>query len=381
MTADQTSTAESDAATSPPEAGGFAIGRGGGLSPKALALRTAARVKADDVPSLAAGVAFKIFLSLFPALIAGVAIFSYVIEEPLKIARELRLVLPPGFVGDILEPRLEGIAEAGGVAAVALIGGLLGGLWAATSAAATLIKALNRINGVVEHRGFLAQRWVALLVTLALLLVLVVVATLVVFESQLREWVLPPQLGAAGTVLFRVVQVGVLLGALVSLFAFIYSVAPHRDRLSRQWISAGSITGVAGWLVLSLAFRAFVQTLGTYEQTYGSLAAVAITMLWLQLSMMMLLLGAEIDVVIRREHETDEALVEGAGMGMVEPPPGEPAVGPLVRSPAGGPGLGSGPSAGGPSAIDTTRTPRTVAAVAGLGALAMAVGVAVRGRR
>lgn len=381
MTADHTRTADADAATPALGVDSSAPGRGGGLPLKTLASRVVARVKADDVPSLAAGVAFKIFLSLFPSMIAGVAIVSYVMDDPLEIARQprVRAVLPPGFVADILEPRLEGVAEAGGTAAVALLVGLLGGLWAATSAAATLIKALNRINGVLEHRGFLVQRAVALMVILALLLVLLVVAALIVFESPLREWLLPPQLGAAGTLLFRVVQIGVLLGALVSLFAFIYSVGPNRERLSREWISAGSITGVVGWLVLSLAFRGFVQTLGTYEQTYGSLAAVAITMLWLQLSMMMLLLGAEVDVLIRREHETEEALIEGAGMGMVEPLPVGPAVGPLARSSAGG--SGTGPAAGSPSTIDTTRTPRTVAAVAGLGALAAAVGVAVRGRR
>lgn len=375
MTAEQTPAHE--AAPVRPGAPTAAAGRG--LSVKAVLFGTVAQAKADDVPSLAAGVAFKMFLSLFPALIAGVAIFSYVIDDPLEVARQprVRAVLPPGFVADILEPRLEGVAEAGGTAAVALIVGILGGLWAATSAAATLIKALNRINGIVEQRGFVAQRGVALLVTLALLLVLLVVTTLIVFESQLREVLLPPQLGAVGTVLFRVLQIGVVLAALISLFAFVYSVAPNHDRRLGRRISPGAITGVVGWLVLSLAFRAFVQTLGTYEQTYGSLAAVAITLLWLQLSMMMLLLGAEVDVQIRREHETDEALAEGAGMGMVEPPPDESATGRLVISPAGGPRV----PAGSPSTIDTARAPRTVAAVAGLGALATAIGVALRGRR
>lgn len=329
-----------------------------------------ARVKADDVPSLAAGIAFKIFLSLFPALLAAIAIFSYVVD-PVEIAAKLRPVLPPGFVSEIVEERLVGIAADRGAAVVALIAGALGGLWAASSAAVTLIKALDRIHGVSEQRGFVAQRAVALLVIAGLLVVLTVVTALVVLGPQLRDTLLPPQLGTAGSALFTAGQIAAAAAALMLLFAFVYWLAPNRERSQWRWWSAGSVAGVVAWLVLSLAFSAFVQTLGNYEETYGSLAAVALTMLWLQLSMMVVLLGAEVDVQLERQRETSEALVEGAGMSVLVPPPA-----PTVTDE--GPGHPNGDSVGG---IDPRRVPRTTAAVAGLGALALVIAVAVRGRQ
>lgn len=364
------------------------------MTPTTVLKGALARVRNDDVPSLAAGVAFKIFLSLFPALLAAVAVFSYVVD-PLQVARELRFVLPPGLINDVLQQRLEGLAEESGTAAVALVVGVLGGLWAATSAAATLIKALNRINGVTDTRGFLAQRLVALLVTLGLLLVLAVVAAAIILEGPLKslfDWALDGELGMAGSALVTVAQGVVALLLLIGLFAFVYRVGPNRQGRPRRWISAGAVVGVVGWLVLSLAFRAFVQTLGTYEQTYGSLAAVAITLLWLQLSMMMLLLGAEIDVEVGRGRETAEALAEGAGMA---PPSGAAR----LTADAGGvaidagdaaqaPASAAGADAGGVRVVGeglsgpgSAPRPRTVAAAAGLGALGLAVVLGLRGRR
>lgn len=328
---------------------------------RAVAAGVVARVKTDDVPSLAAGIAFKVFLSLFPALLAALAVFSYVID-PIEVARDLRPVLPPGFVNDIIEERLVGIARDRSAAAVALIAGALGGLWAASSAAVTLVRALNRINGVTDQRGFVAQRGIALLLILGLLGALTVVVGVIVLGPQLRRWLLSPQLGMAGSVLFTVAQILVAVAALMLLFAFIYWLAPNRELPRWQWRSPGSVVGVLGWLVLSLAFSAFVQSLGTYEETYGSLAAVALTMLWLQLSMTVLLLGAEIDVEFEHRHDTAEALAEGVGMDGF--PPAAAAAGGAVRP-----------------TVDPTRRPRVPAALAGLAALVVAVVVAARGRR
>lgn len=374
------------------------------------------RIKADDVPSLAASVAFKIFLSLFPSLIAGVAIASQVAsrQQLLDLFRQQQFVLPPGVTG-LIEDRLESLVDTPGAGGIALAG-IAAGLWAATSAAATLIKALNRINAVEEHRGFVVQRALALLLTVGLVVTLLVVVAVVVLGPWVREQMraaldLPLNLGVVGTGLWVLAHVVVAVAALIGFFAFVYWVGPNRERPQWRWISAGSITGVVGWLALSAGFSAFVQTLGAYEQTYGSLATVAITLLWLQLSMMMLLLGAEIDVEIAREQETAQALEEGAGMTVMEPPPVVPDAG-VARAGAAAdtaaPGsrerfaAGQARASGGWAPIadglptpegrravapperlvslEAARPSRAAAAGAGLGALAIAVRLAWRRR-
>lgn len=380
---------------------------------KPVARAALQRVKSHDLPSLAAGIAFRMFLSLFPALLAAIAVVSYVVEDPLAVARDLRPFLPPGFVSDLLEERLMSIAQERGTAAVALVGGALGGLWAASSAAVTLIRALNRINGVPERRGFVAQRSVGLLLVLGLLAVLVVVMALVVLGPQLRALVMPPQLGMLGSLLFSAAQTVVVLATLMLLFAFIYWIGPEHERSRWRWLSPGSVVAVVGWLVLSLAFRLFVQTLGNYEETYGSLATVALTMVWLQLSMMVVLLGAEIDVEIASLGERAQSIAEGVGAGVVEPPVPQPAAaGAAAGMAAGSPqgrtttgtvaeraARGSGatentpaPLAAGVPTVDRHGElrpaeatgpggiPRTTAALAGLGALAAAVVWALRAR-
>src|SRR5688500_14164966 len=141
-----------------------------------LGKATLAEVKADEVSLLASAVAFGIFLSIFPTLIAAVAIFGLVTEpsELSRLLNEARAVVP-GDAFTLLQRTLAGLTEAGtgGIA----VAGIAGGLWAASSAAAVLIKALNLAYDVHERRKFVKLRAVALAITLALF---VAIATLMV---------------------------------------------------------------------------------------------------------------------------------------------------------------------------------------------------------
>ncbi|HWB71760.1 MAG TPA: YhjD/YihY/BrkB family envelope integrity protein [Egibacteraceae bacterium] len=288
------------------------------------------QVKADDVPTLAAGVAFKIFLSIFPSLIAAVAIFSLVMSParlPALLGR-LEGLVPPEVIEQLLEPPLTGLVGASGGAAGSLaVLGVLGGLWSATSAAVTLIKALNRINHVEETRNVVAQRAVALVLTLALLGVIVALIVLVVVGPQVQDWLLPARLeDSPVAVLFGVGQFLVAVALLMGLFAFVYWLGPDRQRAGWQAFSPGAVLGVAGWLALSAGFTLYVQLAGNYRATYGTLAGVIVALLWLQLSMLVLLVGAELDDEIA-QLRTRRAAVVRAGFGLAGPDagPAEPA--------------------------------------------------------
>lgn len=281
-----------------------------------------AQAKADDVASLAAGVAFKIFLSIFPALIALAAFFA-LLTQPGDLGRTLGALedfdlVPPNALGLVREPLAElimgGGAGAGGVAVV----GVLVGLWAASSAAVTLIKALNRAFGVAHPRPFVAQRLVSLVLTAALLVTVVGVFLLVVVGNSVQEALLPARLagGLAGAAVaaLRLLAAVVLL---IMLFAFVYWVAPNRSPPAWRWTSPGATLGVVGWLVLSGLFTLYVRNFGNYDATYGTLGAVVVLMLWLQLSMAVLLLGAELNAELEQRRTQSSSSSADAPSGAV----------------------------------------------------------------
>lgn len=290
---------------------------------KAVLKGTLAQAKADDVASLAAGVAFKIFLSIFPALIVVAAVFSLV-TEPGDLGRTIDGLkgldlVPSGAVDVVREPLAQlvvgGGASAGGLAVVAV----LVGLWAASSAAVTLMKALNRAFGV-PPRSFVAQRLVALVLTAALLVTIVGLFLLVVVGDAVQQAVLPAQL--AGGVAGGVVAALRLLAAValvMVLFAFVYWVAPNRSPPGRVWASPGAVLGVIGWLALSGLFTLYVRNFGDYDTTYGTLGAVVVLMLWLQLSMAVLLLGAELNAELEQRRLRRPTTPSGADQPSRQP--------------------------------------------------------------
>jgi membrane protein len=258
---------------------------------KTVGKRTLDEVKEDNVGLLASAVSFRIFLAFFPAIIAAVAIWGLV-SSPQQINQVIDQasgVLP----AQAQTTLTNAISNASGGIAIA---GVLGGLWAATSAAAVLIKALNAAFEVEDARGFVKQRLVAFVLTIALLLAIAALAVLLILGQQIESWLFPQASGGVQALL-TIGRILVSVGILMVLFAFVYSFGPHRPHTPIRWISPGAVLGVVLWLVLSFLFQLYVANWGNYSQTYGSIAAVIITMLWLQLTMMALLLGAEINQV------------------------------------------------------------------------------------
>lgn len=313
-----------------------------------VALRgTKSEIKRDDLPSLAAGVAFKIFLALFPSLLAAVAIFSLV-TDPEQLDSYLAMLegVVPEQALDIIQGALTRITDTeAGAAGTLAITGVLGGLWSASSAAATLVKALNRAYEVPEKRGFLMQRGVALAITFALLATIAALIALVVAGPQVRQLIVPSELeGTAVSVLFAVAQVAIVLSLLILLFAFVYWIGPNRERPEWEWLSPGAVVAVVGWLLLSLAFTLYVQNFGDYNETYGTIGGVIVLMLWLQLTMAILLIGAEFNAEVERLKTQYEAVRSGAGMGHIDQSAQEEAPIVAVGAAPAAPAAGAEPS-------------------------------------
>lgn len=321
--------------------------------PRGVLKEVFAEFKRDDVPSLAAGVAFRIVLSIVPSLIAGIAIAAAVIEAD-DVARliDRAAAALPGDAVAFLRNQVDNVLAdlaSGGVA----VTGIAVGVFAATTAALALVKALNRAWDVEEGRSFLVQRGTALAITVALLVAIVAMFVVLVLGPQIVRALLPDSL--EGGPLPLLLGVARLLGAvavLVLFFSFTFWVGPHRDRPRWRWVSPGAATGVFGWLLLSYLFSLYARNFGNYNATYGALAGIVVFMVWLNLSFIVLLLGAEMDAVLEQRLER------------APHPPAEVPAAASLTSPA----AGAAPAA----------TRRGVAPVArGLFALAVA-GLAVR---
>lgn len=264
---------------------------------KSFAKSTLKEVKEDDLSLLASAVAFRIFLSIFPTLIAAVAIFGLV-TEPSELGRllaEARAVMP-GDAFTLLEASLTKLSESGtgGVA----VAGIAGGLWAASSAAAVLIKALNLAYDVSERRKLVKLRLVAFAITLALFVAVASLMLLLVLGRFLQGWLIPESMKDQGfEYVITAARVLASVVVLIVLFAVIYWIGPDRDVPSFKWITPGAVLGVIGWLALSGAFALYTRVFGNYDATYGTLAGAVVTMLWIQLSMLMLLVGAEVNQI------------------------------------------------------------------------------------
>ena len=282
--------------------------------------RTLKEVKDDDVPGMAAGVAFKIFLSLFPALLAAVAVFSIVttVSELREWLGSARGFLPDAAIDLIDTPLKDLVAGKQTAAGLAAVAGVAAGLWAATGAAISLMKALSRAYDVAETRKFVKQRLVAFALTLALLIALAAIVGLLVAGPQIQDALLgelvPPVSWALAAARF---VLAVLV--LVVLFAFVYWIGPNRDHPSWVWISPGAVLGVVGWLVASGGFTLYAQTAGSYAETYGAIAGVAVLLIWLQLSMLVILVGAEFNAEVERTRALHLRVNEGAGFALAAP--------------------------------------------------------------
>lgn len=274
---------------------------------KVLAVSLVAQIKHDDVPSLAAGVAFRIFLSLFPALFAAVAAFSLVASgEDIVALVGSADVLPAAAQEQIEGPLIEFVERAGGGARAAVIGGILGGVWTASSAAVMLARALTRIFGAPETRSFLAQRITGVVIALALFVALVLLVLLLVAGATLQSLALASmrlrETAEAGLATGLTVGRYVLaVGVLIFLFAFVYWRGPDRAARPRfEWLTPGSFFGVVGWLVVSTLFGLYTQTAGAAENpAYAGLGGVIVLLLWLQVTMVILLIGAELNAQLR----------------------------------------------------------------------------------
>lgn len=176
---------------------------------------------------------------------------------------------------------------------------ILAAIWSAKKGTNALIEGMNIAYDEEEHRGFIKKTAVTLGFTLGAVILTVLSMSLVIaLPAALNNLGLPSSLEIAVRICRWILLSVILFGAL----AAIYRYAPDRHHAKWRWVSWGSVAGVALWLLASWGFSYYVSNFSSYNETYGSLAAVVILLMWLYISVYIILLGAEINSEI--EHQT-----------------------------------------------------------------------------
>jgi len=281
---------------------------------KDIGLRVKDQIKEDLVPLMSAGVAFFLLLALFPALLALVSVYGLV-ADPAEVSEQVANATDalPESAQQLIIDQLEDVTEgAGGGLGLALAIGVLGALWTASSGMKHLIGAVNAAYDERESRKFLKLRGLSLAMTLGAIVfaavAIGVVAVLPVVIDQLP-------LGAVGQVLVQVGSFVLLAGAFIAALAVLYRYAPDRAAPKWRWVSWGAVIATAVWIVASIGFSIYVSNFGSYGETYGSIGAVIVLMLWLMLTAFAIILGAEIDSELEAQTAKDSTTGDAQPMG------------------------------------------------------------------
>ena len=279
---------------------------------KAILKRTFKQLKSDNVPIVAAGVAFFTFLALVPALVAIIGIWGMV-ADPATIQREMRSFLSavPGEARDLLLDQVRGIVTQGDAGlGISVTVGILAALWSASKGMQALVMALNIAYDEEEGRTFFKLRGLSLLLTVGLAVAAVGGATAMVAAGGVAE-----RLGSAGEVAVNVLRWPLLAGAVILGLAVLYRYAPDRDNPRWRWVTPGAVVSTVLWTVASIGFSFYVGSFGKYDESYGSLGAVVVLMLWLQISAYIIVLGAEFDAETERQTARDTTTGRHQPMG------------------------------------------------------------------
>jgi len=269
-----------------------------------ILLRVKDEVSKDNISIIAAGVAFYTLLAIVPALGVIVSVYG-LLADPADVERQIGAMAGflPEDAASIIREQLHRVAGSANTSlSLSAIFGLLLTLWSATKGMSTIFSALNVAYDEHETRGFIKFNLLALAFTVGGMLLLFVILALVAGVPAVIQ-----MLGLGGPVAWAVSIARWPLLALLLIVAIgvLYRFGPSRDQPKWRWVSWGATFATVVWLIGSIGFSIYVSNFGSYNETYGSLGAVIVLMMWFWLSAYIILIGAEINAEMERQTGKD----------------------------------------------------------------------------
>jgi membrane protein len=264
--------------------------------------RTAKQFQADNLTDWAAALTYYGVLSLFPGLLLLISALRLAGRDtPQKVIDNLA-GFAPGTVRDVLTGAANNLEQGGqSTAGVLAIVGLATALWSASGYVGAFMRASNAIYDVPEGRPIWKSQPIRIGITILAGVILAVTALAVVFTGTLADQAgRLLHLGSGVAQVWDIAKWPVLVLLISFLFAVLYWASPNARHGGFRWVSPGGLLAVLIWLAASAGFAVYVANFGSYNKTYGSLAGVIIFLVWLWISNIAILLGAEFDAELQR---------------------------------------------------------------------------------
>jgi membrane protein len=281
--------------------------------------RTFAKFQADGMTDLAASLTYYVMMSLFPALLVGISLLGLLGDQSLvtHAVGYARDHGAPAEVTNALGAALSStVKNAGGAVSGALALGVLVALYGSSGAFGGAGRALNAVYGAKETRGFVRHK----LSDVAWTLVVIVLSVVALFSVFLGDGLAHDLFGVIGlgdtaVQIWGIARWFVAIAAVMLIYAITYTFAPNVEPRRLRWLTPGAGAGVLIWMVASAGFFFYVSNFGKYSATYGAFAGAVILLLWLYLSNIAFLFGAELNAELERERRP---------AGSKPPPPSPP---------------------------------------------------------
>ncbi len=271
--------------------------------------RTVGQFRDDNLTDWAAALTYYAVLSIFPALVVLMSIVGLVGDSATQSLLDNLAELGPGPATDIVSGAIREVSSSQGAAGVALIVGLAAALWSASGYVGAFSRASNAIYEIEEGRPFWKLRPLQLAISMLLIMLVAVCAIGVAVTGPLAEQVGNLfGLGSTAVTVWDIAKWPVIGIAVMTLLAVLYYGAPNVRHPGFRWITPGGVLGVVLWLVASAGFALYVANFASYNKTYGSLAAVIVFLIWLWISNLAVLLGAELNAELERSREVESGV-------------------------------------------------------------------------
>ena len=264
--------------------------------------RTVREFQVDNLSDWAAALTYYSVLSIFPALLVLISLIDLAGQATIGTLLDNLGRVAPGSVDQILGTAIKNLRQTHGSAGVVAVVGLAAALWSASSYIAAFMRASNAIYDVPEGRPVWKTLPIRIAVTVVVMVLLAASAVMVVVTGGLADRI--GQLlgiGSAAVTAWDILKWPVLLVVVSFMFALLYWASPNA-RQPFRWVNPGGILAVVVWMLASAGFAIYVANFGSYNKTYGSLASVIIFLVWLWLSNIAILLGAELNAELERSR-------------------------------------------------------------------------------
>ncbi|QLF68449.1 YihY/virulence factor BrkB family protein [Peteryoungia desertarenae] len=281
---------------------------------KDVAFRVWDEINKDRVSLVAAGVSFYLMLALFPALAALVSIYG-LIADPSSIGERITFlgeVFPAGAMELILEQLSSFASQKPASLSLGVIAGLLVTLWSAHNGVTALFDAMNIAYEETEKRSFIKLTLVSFLFMLAGLFIIILMI--------LGMGILPLALALLGVddsleIISKVARWPLMLIFVCAAIASLYRYGPSRERAKLRWLTWGAALSTVAWLIMALGFSFYLENFADFNATYGTLGTFVGFMIWTWLSVLILIVGAELNAELEHQTARDSTVSPEKPMG------------------------------------------------------------------